>query len=293
MRGSILIILLLSLASCQSSQVSQGPVVSLPGTSPEPTPPVVSETPAPAPKPVLPELGAGDNGPYVSLAQTILKKLGYAVGTVDGIYGPATKASISKFQKDKGLAVSGQINAQTWMALNPPVDISFVLPWDNGARNDWTKLTLGLIGGELWSKFSIIQDGPRLCPKWVGLSKDEQVLVLATAVAWTAYYESAWDPKMRFFETSLGYYSEGLLQLSYQDKAWTPGCGFDKNDSAKSILDPLLNLDCGLRIMANQISKDKKLILSRGVYWSTLQDGGRYSKVSDILAKTNALPICK
>jgi hypothetical protein len=74
--------------------------------------------------------------------------------------------------------------------------------------------------------------------------------------------------------------SEGLLQLTYEDQE-RYGCDFnweaDKKlppkDPAKTILQPENNLECGVKILSNQILTQHKPLFSTTGYWSTLQPG--------------------
>ena len=75
--------------------------------------------------------------------------------------------------------------------------------------------------------------------------------------------------------------SEGLLQLTYEDSK-RYGCDFDwaadkalpSKDPSKTILQPKNNLECGVKILANQIIVQHKSLLSPASgYWSTLQSG--------------------
>jgi hypothetical protein len=74
--------------------------------------------------------------------------------------------------------------------------------------------------------------------------------------------------------------SEGLLQLTYEDQQ-RYGCDFDwehdkalpANDPEKTILQPKNNLECGVKILENQIIEQKKPLLSSTGYWSTLRPG--------------------
>lgn len=59
----------------------------------------------------------GSTGNEVKLIQTALKKRGYAVGTVDGIYGTKTKNAVLAFQKDSGLTADGIVGEKTLKAL--------------------------------------------------------------------------------------------------------------------------------------------------------------------------------
>jgi len=72
--------------------------------------------------------------------------------------------------------------------------------------------------------------------------------------------------------------SEGLLQLTYEDSR-RYGCDFDWNvdkhlaehDPDKTILQPENNLLCGVNILENQIVVQKKPLISKTSYWSTLR----------------------
>jgi hypothetical protein len=74
--------------------------------------------------------------------------------------------------------------------------------------------------------------------------------------------------------------AEGLLQLTYQD-ADRYGCDFDwdndkelpEHDPDKTILQPQNNLLCGVKILTNQLVDQRKPLLTRSSYWSTLRPG--------------------
>jgi hypothetical protein len=80
--------------------------------------------------------------------------------------------------------------------------------------------------------------------------------------------------------------SEGLLQLAYADHK-RYGCNFNwamdralkANDPAKTILQPKNNLECGMKILFNQIIVQHKPLLSRSGYWSTLRPDGTSYRV--------------
>lgn len=80
--------------------------------------------------------------------------------------------------------------------------------------------------------------------------------------------------------TGLSGRTEGLLQLTYGDQK-RYGCDFDwkadrklpGNDPGRTILRPKNNLECGVKILENQIIDQHKPLLSRSSYWSTLQPG--------------------
>lgn len=73
---------------------------------------------------------------------------------------------------------------------------------------------------------------------------------------------------------------EGLLQLAYWDSR-RYGCRFNwrkdrrlpEDDPDKTILRPRNNLLCGIRIVENQLVKQRKPLLSDSSYWVTLRPG--------------------
>jgi hypothetical protein len=74
--------------------------------------------------------------------------------------------------------------------------------------------------------------------------------------------------------------SEGLLQLTFED-ANRYGCDFywagdrrlAEHDPQKTILQPKNNLLCGVKILTNQLIRQRKPLLTSSSYWSTLRPG--------------------
>ncbi len=64
-------------------------------------------------------LKQGSFGPQVALLQATLKRIGYYTAALDGIFGPITKAAVTKFQNDWDLAPDGIVGPATWRALHP------------------------------------------------------------------------------------------------------------------------------------------------------------------------------
>lgn len=62
-------------------------------------------------------ISQGSRGETVKLIQQKLKRWGYYKGSVDGIYGPATKAAVKYFQSKNGLKADGIAGNQTLAAL--------------------------------------------------------------------------------------------------------------------------------------------------------------------------------
>ena len=62
-------------------------------------------------------LTRNDHGEAVADAQRLLSAAGDSCGQIDGIYGPATAAAVSRFQGARGLRVTGRVDGATWAAL--------------------------------------------------------------------------------------------------------------------------------------------------------------------------------
>jgi len=191
------------------------------------------------------------------------------------------------------------------------------LSWEknHAERKPWSDFVFGLFSEELFSSFDSAKDAKRICPRYAELTKTERVLIWGELISAMAYFESGWKPTSRMTETTMGIdpvtgkqvESEGLLQLSYQDVPnygsvlKFPACKIDWQkdkflsaiDPKKTILNPYINLECGLRILGNQIKKKGSVILPSGVYWSVLKEGGRYSKVESIIDMIKKTDLCR
>ena len=56
----------------------------------------------------------GSTGPNVKLIQSLLNRIGYNAGQVDGIFGPRTQAAVMAFQSNNGLVPDGIVGVATW-----------------------------------------------------------------------------------------------------------------------------------------------------------------------------------
>jgi cell wall-associated NlpC family hydrolase len=63
------------------------------------------------------DFAVGDRGEEVIEIQKQLAVLQYKVGTVDGVFGPATEKAVKDFQAAKGLKVDGIVNDATYRNL--------------------------------------------------------------------------------------------------------------------------------------------------------------------------------
>jgi g-D-glutamyl-meso-diaminopimelate peptidase len=78
-------------------------------------------------------LRLGDRGSDVMEIQSLLKKIGYDPGPIDGIFGRRTQQAIIQFQKDNGLTADGIIGPNTYRVLMPLLlgyDIYIIRPGD-------------------------------------------------------------------------------------------------------------------------------------------------------------------
>ncbi|MGO3168654.1 M14 family metallopeptidase, partial [Senegalia sp. (in: firmicutes)] len=68
----------------------------------------------------------GSSGNNVKIVQSVLSKVGYNPGPIDGIFGSSTLSAVKKFQSDNGLVSDGIVGENTWGLLN-----RFILGYDN------------------------------------------------------------------------------------------------------------------------------------------------------------------
>ncbi|MFA5675802.1 MAG: M14 family metallopeptidase [Christensenellales bacterium] len=62
-------------------------------------------------------LNIGAFGTDVMQIQSLLTRLGYSPGPVDGVYGPRTRQAVREFQRDFGLAADGIVGVNTFRVL--------------------------------------------------------------------------------------------------------------------------------------------------------------------------------
>jgi g-D-glutamyl-meso-diaminopimelate peptidase len=70
-------------------------------------------------------LRLGSTGNNVKLVQSILTKIGYNPGTIDGIYGETTRQAVMEFQRNNGLISDGIVGPMTWRLLD-----QFIIGYD-------------------------------------------------------------------------------------------------------------------------------------------------------------------
>jgi hypothetical protein len=135
------------------------------------------------------------------------------------------------------------------------------------------------------------RDVQRFCPRFYHLDEANKRAFWAYFFQALAGAEAGLDPTTRVRHTDPEVAvvdkvsgrmvrSEGLLQLTYEDQQ-RYGCDFDwghdkklkPDDPDKTILQPKNNLECGVKILENQIIDQHKPLLSGTSYWSTLRPG--------------------
>jgi hypothetical protein len=196
---------------------------------------------------------------------------------------------------------------------NPVGDYKVMsLAWNsssNPERAEWSKYLVKIIMEDWNTLLKGSNDMADFCPNYSNLSSQDRANVWAQLFVAMTRYESNYNPVSRMQETTMGtdpvtgrpVYSEGLLQLSYQDITGWTFCDFDwskdKNlsstDPKKTILDPYKNLHCGVGIMAKQVAKKGLIKIGSGAYWAVLKTNSSYQKISSITSMVRSLSVCQ
>jgi hypothetical protein len=144
---------------------------------------------------------------------------------------------------------------------------------------------------------AVTHDVVRFCPKFASMNETDKRAFWAYFFQALAGAEAGLNPRTRVRHTEpevakidkvtgVAVRSEGLLQLAYGDgKVYD--CDFDwqadrklpPTSPNKSILQPKNNLECGVKILSNQIVDQHKPLFTRTSYWSTLQPGRKSFRV--------------
>jgi hypothetical protein len=155
---------------------------------------------------------------------------------------------------------------------------------------EWDKIVELAIPPEMVS-WQVPRDVRRFCPRFYQMQEADKRAFWAYFFQALAGAEAGLKPttRVRHTEPEVAVVdkvsgrmvrSEGLLQLTYEDQE-RYGCDFDwqhdktlpANDPGKTILQPKNNLECGVKILDNQIIEQKKPLTSQTSYWSTLRPG--------------------
>jgi putative peptidoglycan binding protein len=118
---AVSVIVVAVVLSADGNKQTGSPAQTSPGTTPPKTQPQPAAAPTARPAIVVSPatmLRAGDHGPAVRTLQRALRRLGFAVGSPDGVFGPKTEAAVIAFQRAHGLSADGLVGAKTARALN-------------------------------------------------------------------------------------------------------------------------------------------------------------------------------
>jgi hypothetical protein len=170
-----------------------------------------------------------------------------------------------------------------------PIDIKKVelggTPWNS----QWDQIIENALPPEMLSS-QVPRGVRRFCPRFYEIATADKRTFWAYFFQALAGAEAGLNPttsvRHRDPERAVAMRSEGLLQLAYADHK-RYGCDFNwqadralkANDPAKTILQPKNNLECGVKILVNQIIVQRKPLLTRSGYWSTLRPDGPSSRI--------------
>ena len=233
----------------------------------------------------------------------------------------AVSCSQKQFQSQLNGTSSNNINAINGVTSpspstsNPTSSFKFEpLAWESKSANSssWSNTVYKVIQIEEPQMLgqNVADDVEIFCPKYRSLNDNQRLNFWGQLLAGMSKFESGWNPASYYVETTMGtdpvtgrqVASEGLLQLSYQDqKSYNLNCGFDwsidtkfsNTDIHKTIFDPHKNLRCGIKILAKQLTRQRAISTTTGVYWAVLKTNGKYTKVPEIAAITKSLSFCK
>jgi hypothetical protein len=185
--------------------------------------------------------------------------------------------------------------------------------WEKSNPKDgasWTSYALTVVKDYGSNLVAGTTDVTNFCPAYLSLNADQKMSFWVYLVSAVTKFESGYSPTNRFRESTMGtdpitkqqVWSEGLLQLSYQDSLnykfcnefdWSKDSLLAASDSKKTILDPYKNLKCGIRIMNQIMGSHHAIAYGSGHYWSTLKTTSKYNKVKEIQALTNQVAFCR
>ncbi len=133
------------------------------------------------------------------------------------------------------------------------------------------------------------------CSNFNSLSKNQRKMFWALLMSSVSHFESSFNPNERYYESSMGKYSEGLFQLSTSDSSYYSNCDVD----SENILDPKENIRCAISILDVQIegssSREPGRIFPESYfYWSVLTRSSSKIKVQNFFKERvgNLLPFC-
>jgi hypothetical protein len=198
-------------------------------------------------------------------------------------------------------------------ALKPapatPIDAKRVETGGQTWDPDWDKIVELALPPAMLTR-EVPRDVRRFCPRFYEMREDDKRAFWAYFFQALAGAEAGLKPETRVQHTEPEVAvkddvtkrtakQEGLLQLRYEDQE-RYGCDFDwehdrtlaAKDPSRTILEPKNNLECGVKILDNQVIAKHKPLFSGTGYWSTLRSG---TESYSVFAKqmTNVPLACK
>ena len=217
------------------------------------------------------------------------------------------KSLLASFVFFMGITMAS--HAQTTKSAPPtPIDEKKVELGGTAWSPEWDKIIEKALPPEMLSS-EVPKDVRRFCPRFYEMGETDKRTFWAYFFQALAGAEAGLNPNTNVRQgkragakddqvSGRAMRSQGLLQLAYADQE-RYGCNFNwetdrllkADDPAKTILQPKNNLECGVKILANQIIVQHKPLLTRSGYWSSLHPNGQSYRV---FAKqmTNAPTAC-
>ena len=168
--------------------------------------------------------------------------------------------------------------------------MSIILSWDeNPTRAAWSEQLLNSIQQHIKSLEAGQPDN--FIYGYSTLSVYNKLRFWAEFVIKIIEYESSYDPHSIYQEPyPLNEQSVGLLQLSYSNKE---SYHFeDISEENKSLEDPLVNIRCGMIILAYWLERDGVVALNDlggARYWSVLRKGHHIEEIREYVKEIVAL----
>lgn len=182
------------------------------------------------------------------------------------------------------------VTQTTKLAPPTPIDAKKAELGGKTWNPEWDKIVEDAIPPEMLSS-RVPHDVRKFCPSFYRMSDTDKRVFWAYFFQALAGAEAGLNPtsRVRHTEPEVAVIdrvthryvrSEGLLQLTYEDST-RYGCDFDwtkdrelpASDPAKSILQPKNNLECGVKILNDQIITHHHGLVWKKSYWSTLEPG--------------------
>src|SRR6202140_1787854 len=208
-----------------------------------------------------------------ALKTSFIVSLVFFIGTATALYAQATKPAPPTPIDEKKVELGGT-------AWNP----------------QWDQIIEKALPPEMLSS-QVPQGVRRLCPRFYEMGETDKRTFWAYFFQALAGAETSLNPNTSVRHTEpdvtkrdevrgTAIRTEGLLQLAYADQR-RYGCDFNwqadrsltAKDPAKTILQPKNNLECGVKILFNQIIVQRKPLLSRSGYWASLHPNVQSSRV--------------